>query len=91
MVGIQINHQAILAACHGQVNFRQNLRIQQSAVQLTVGIVYAKAIAQGIQVVAFARKHFAGHAQRIDYTFDIIGHLAKTHTIQFTIQKPDVE
>jgi hypothetical protein len=49
--------QAHLAAGHGQVDVGEDLRIQQRAVQVAVGVVDAVALAQGIQAVALAWMH----------------------------------
>jgi len=49
-----LHEQGILPARHVDVNIRQQLGIQQSAVQCAAGVVDFQAVAQGIQAVAFA-------------------------------------
>jgi hypothetical protein len=50
-----IHAQAVLATRHGQIDVGQQLRVQQRAVQLAVGVGNAVAVAQRIQRVALAR------------------------------------
>ena len=57
--------QAFLAAGHRQIDLGQNLGVEQGAMQRTVRVVDAVAIAQGVEVVLLARVQILGHAQGI--------------------------
>src|SRR5512147_1921415 len=47
--GLEVHGQALLAARHGEIHLRQQARIQQRAMQRTVRVVHAVALAQGIE------------------------------------------
>src|SRR5690606_5428442 len=88
---VDLDQQGVLAARHGQPDFRQQLRVEQGAVQGTVRVGNAVAVAQGIQRVALARVQRAGMQQRIGDLGAMLGDFAVADTGQFGIEELDVE
>ena len=87
----RLDNQAVLAAGHRQINFRQQLRIQQRAMQRARRIVDLVTLAQRIEAVALARMQIFGHAQRVDDCGTISGEFLFAHQRQFGIEKADIE
>ena len=49
-----------MTARHGEVDLRQDARIEQGTVELATGIVDAVSLAEGIETIALAGVHLAG-------------------------------
>ena len=64
-------HQRRLAAGHREVDVEQDLRVEQSAVQLAVRIVDAIALAERVETVALSRMHLARERQGVEHRAQI--------------------
>src|SRR5688500_15149945 len=62
--------QRSLAARHRQINLKQDLRIEQGAVQLAARVVHAIALAQCIKRVPLTGMHLARQRERIENRAD---------------------
>ena len=71
-LAVRILEQPGLAAGHGKVHVRQNLGIEQRAVQRAVRIIHVVALAQRIQAVLLPRVHGARQLQGIGDGADIL-------------------
>ncbi|MND67630.1 hypothetical protein D3C80_590500 [compost metagenome] len=60
-VAFHLKRHRRLAAGHRQIDFRQDLGIEQCAVQRTLAVVYLITTAQGVEVVALAREQATRH------------------------------
>ena len=87
----QIHDQAFLPTRDGDVNVGQQFSIKEGAVQRTVGIVDAVALAEGIQVVLLARVKFARHLQRIANIGADRGNGCQAKHVQFVVKEADIE
>lgn len=64
---LSIEHQARLPAGHGEINLRQNLRIEQSPVQLASRRIDVVPLRERIEIVALPGVQAARELQRIQY------------------------
>ena len=91
--GVAGQGQAGLPARHGQVDVRQNLGVEQGAVQFTAGVVDAIAFAQGVEAVALARVALTGHHQGVEdraVTGDVRP-IRLAHQREFVVDETHVE
>src|SRR5690606_16247038 len=84
-------YQRRLAAGHDQIDIRENLGVQQRAVQLPLGVVHPVALAQGVQGVALSGMLVPGQQQGIHYR-TVVGHATVTaKPLQLGIDEAHVE
>ena len=88
---LDFHDQAFLAARHRQVDFRQQFRVEQRAVQRARRVVDLIALAQHVEVVALARMHVPRHAQRVDHGRAIVGDGLEIEQAQLVVEKRDIE
>lgn len=91
VVVVDVDQQRVLAAGHGQPDFRQQLRVEQGAVQRPVRIGDAEAVAQRVQRVALAREQRARVQQRVGDRFAVLGDRAAAGLGQLGVEELHVE
>ena len=95
--GLVVQGQRALPARHRQIDFEQQVGVEQRTVQVAVRIVDRIALAQRVEAVALARVHLAREGKRVEHAADVARrHLLLEHALrgehrQFRIHERDVE
>ncbi len=69
--GLVVQGERALPARHRQVDFEQQVGVEQRAVQVAVRVVDRIALAQRVEAVALARVHLARERQRVEHAADV--------------------
>ncbi|CAM2158074.1 hypothetical protein PT2222_40072 [Paraburkholderia tropica] len=86
-----VDHEAFLAARHRQIDFGEQFRVEQCAVQRAVRVADAEAVAQRIERIAFAREDLLGLHQRVDHLAAMLLERRLADHRKLGIEKADVE
>src|SRR5258708_11093649 len=88
---VELDREAVLAAGHGEIDLREERRVEQRAVERAVAVVDLITLAQGVERVFLARMQLLGLLQRVDDRDTLMHERIESGFLQFRIEKLDVE
>jgi hypothetical protein len=80
-----------LAAAHGEVDVREDARIEQRAVQVAARVVHLVALAERVQAVALPGMQAPRERQRVEHAADVGDRPAGARERQLRVEEADVE
>ena len=89
---LAVERQGRLTTCHRQIDFCQYLRIEQSAVKLSLRVVYLVTLRERIKIVSLARMHSPSERERIETATarpNVVRHAIDAS--EFMVDKRDIE
>jgi CBS domain-containing protein len=90
-VGTAVEEERALATGHRQINLRQQMRVQQGAMELALRVVDVVALAQVVQSVLLAGMQLARQRHRIGDGADVLQLLRKARARELSIEKAEIE